>query len=240
MGDALVLNGQSDPQRSQPWSKRPAERCEERREGFGAAFSLAGKFEVSNSARCDETIAALTPRCSSSRPRCSQSASEYICKYTHGDQRPPPETPVNGRRPSRACDGNSRNRLIVRALERELREDPGWSAGFFEEMAAADPTRCKRLMRCSMQSCEPPLESAATPVNYVLDANAVSAVMKGDARMLERLRGAAKRTVRVPQTVLAEIAYGIARLPKSKRRDVCDTALNWYGVSSRARNGRTP
>jgi predicted transcriptional regulator len=32
----------------------------------------------------------------------------------------------------------SRNRLIVRALERELRGESGWSAGFFESLAAAD------------------------------------------------------------------------------------------------------
>lgn len=30
----------------------------------------------------------------------------------------------------------SRNRLILKALERELQEDPGWSAGFFEQLAA--------------------------------------------------------------------------------------------------------
>ena len=32
----------------------------------------------------------------------------------------------------------SRNRLIVKALERELSEDSGWSAGFFEELGAAN------------------------------------------------------------------------------------------------------
>lgn len=32
----------------------------------------------------------------------------------------------------------SRNRLILKALERELQEDPGWSAGFFEQLAATD------------------------------------------------------------------------------------------------------
>jgi tRNA(fMet)-specific endonuclease VapC len=57
-------------------------------------------------------------------------------------------------------------------------------------------------------------------VNYVLDTNAVSAVMKGDARVLERLKGVSKKTVSVPQPVFAEIAYGIERLPKSRRREV--------------------
>lgn len=32
----------------------------------------------------------------------------------------------------------SRNRLIVRALERELGGEGGWSPGFFEALAAAD------------------------------------------------------------------------------------------------------
>jgi len=33
----------------------------------------------------------------------------------------------------------SRNRLIVRALERELSPGAGWSPGFFEQLAAVDP-----------------------------------------------------------------------------------------------------
>jgi predicted transcriptional regulator len=32
----------------------------------------------------------------------------------------------------------SRNRLILKALERELQEDPGWSVGFFERLATPD------------------------------------------------------------------------------------------------------
>ena len=56
-------------------------------------------------------------------------------------------------------------------------------------------------------------------MTYVLDTNAVSALMKGDVRFLERLRRVDKRDVRVPQPVLAELAYGIERLPRSKRKD---------------------
>jgi tRNA(fMet)-specific endonuclease VapC len=56
-------------------------------------------------------------------------------------------------------------------------------------------------------------------VSYILDTNAVSAIMRGDARTLARLSATAKREVMVPQPVLAEIAYGIARLPRSKRRE---------------------
>jgi tRNA(fMet)-specific endonuclease VapC len=56
-------------------------------------------------------------------------------------------------------------------------------------------------------------------VSYILDTNALSAIMKGEPRTLARLRGTPKREVFVPQPVLAEIAYGIARLPRSKRRE---------------------
>jgi tRNA(fMet)-specific endonuclease VapC len=56
-------------------------------------------------------------------------------------------------------------------------------------------------------------------VKYMLDTNAVSALMKGEVAVVERLRRAGKKDVSVPQPVLAEIAYGIERLPRSKRRD---------------------
>jgi len=56
-------------------------------------------------------------------------------------------------------------------------------------------------------------------MNYVLDTNAVSALMKGDAQVIARLEQAGKREVGVPQPALAEIAYGIERLPRSRRRD---------------------
>ena len=56
-------------------------------------------------------------------------------------------------------------------------------------------------------------------MKYVLDTNAVSALMKGDARVIQRLKQAGKTDVGVPQPALAEIAYGIERLPRSKRRD---------------------
>jgi tRNA(fMet)-specific endonuclease VapC len=57
-------------------------------------------------------------------------------------------------------------------------------------------------------------------VRYVLDTNAVSALMKGDARVIARLEQAGKNDVGMPQPVLAEIAYGIERLPRSRRRDL--------------------
>ncbi len=56
-------------------------------------------------------------------------------------------------------------------------------------------------------------------MSYVLDTNAVSAIMKGEPGTLARLRAVPKREVLVPQPVVAEISYGIARLPRSKRKD---------------------
>ena len=53
---------------------------------------------------------------------------------------------------------------------------------------------------------------------HVLDTNAVSSLMRGDAPVIARLRQLDRTDVAVPQPVLAEIAYGIARLPRSRRR----------------------
>lgn len=55
-------------------------------------------------------------------------------------------------------------------------------------------------------------------MKYILDTNAVSALMKGDGAVLDRLEKVPRSDVFVPQPVLAEIAYGIERLPRSKRR----------------------
>jgi tRNA(fMet)-specific endonuclease VapC len=56
-------------------------------------------------------------------------------------------------------------------------------------------------------------------MKYILDTNAVSAAMKGDERIISRLEKVSWAAVAVPQPVLAEIAYGIERLPKSKKKD---------------------
>jgi tRNA(fMet)-specific endonuclease VapC len=57
-------------------------------------------------------------------------------------------------------------------------------------------------------------------VTYVLDTNAVTALMKGDTAAVARLAASDRTSVTVPQPVIAEIAYGIERLPRSKRRTV--------------------
>ena len=53
---------------------------------------------------------------------------------------------------------------------------------------------------------------------YLLDTNAVSGLMKGSETVVERLAATKPADVAVPQPVLAEIAFGIERLPRSKRR----------------------
>jgi tRNA(fMet)-specific endonuclease VapC len=55
-------------------------------------------------------------------------------------------------------------------------------------------------------------------MTYVLDTNAVSALMKGAPAVVDRLTATAPAEVAIPQPVLAEIAFGIERLPRSKRR----------------------
>ncbi len=55
-------------------------------------------------------------------------------------------------------------------------------------------------------------------MKYVLDTNAVSELMRGNPAMLARLRSAKKADVAIPEPVLAELEYGIARLPASRRK----------------------
>lgn len=56
-------------------------------------------------------------------------------------------------------------------------------------------------------------------MSYVLDTNIVSAIMIGEAKPIARLRAVSKGEVLLPQPAIAEIAYGIARLPRSRRKD---------------------
>ncbi len=55
-------------------------------------------------------------------------------------------------------------------------------------------------------------------MKYVLDTNIVSALMRGLEPIVSRLGEANPGQVSVPQPALAEIAYGIERLPRSERR----------------------
>lgn len=55
-------------------------------------------------------------------------------------------------------------------------------------------------------------------MRYVLDTNVVSALFVGGSPVVDRLAAAARDEIGVPQPVFAEIAYGLARLPKSRRK----------------------
>ena len=57
-------------------------------------------------------------------------------------------------------------------------------------------------------------------MTFVLDTNAVSALMRGDAAVVARLAATERTDVAIPHPVVAEIAFGIERLPRSKRRAV--------------------
>jgi tRNA(fMet)-specific endonuclease VapC len=56
-------------------------------------------------------------------------------------------------------------------------------------------------------------------LKYVLDTNIASEWIRGTPRIIDHLRNTAKNDVSIPQPVLAELAYGIERLPRSRRRD---------------------
>ncbi len=73
-------------------------------------------------------------------------------------------------------------------------------------------------------------------MKYILDTNAVSALMKGDAQVVARLRASSKGEVAIPQPVVAEIAYGIQRLTRSKRRSMLEDRFELV----RSELGRSP
>lgn len=56
-------------------------------------------------------------------------------------------------------------------------------------------------------------------MKYVLDTNTLSFAMGGDATVCERIVSHGRTDVLLPQPVIAEIQYGLARLRKSKKRE---------------------
>ena len=56
-------------------------------------------------------------------------------------------------------------------------------------------------------------------MKYVLDTNTLSFAMAGDPPVSERLLSQARTDVLLPQPVIAEVEYGLARLRTSKKRD---------------------
>ena len=56
-------------------------------------------------------------------------------------------------------------------------------------------------------------------MKYVLDTNTLSYAMAGEPRVCGRLLSLARTDVLLPQPVIAEVEYGLARMRKSKRRE---------------------
>jgi tRNA(fMet)-specific endonuclease VapC len=56
-------------------------------------------------------------------------------------------------------------------------------------------------------------------MTYVLDTNTISGFMRGHPAIVAHVEATPRLAIRVPQPVLPEIAYGLARLPRSKRKD---------------------
>jgi tRNA(fMet)-specific endonuclease VapC len=55
-------------------------------------------------------------------------------------------------------------------------------------------------------------------LKYLLDTNTVSELMRGNPAVAARLKECARADVVLPQPVIAEIEFGLALLPKGKRK----------------------
>jgi tRNA(fMet)-specific endonuclease VapC len=62
-------------------------------------------------------------------------------------------------------------------------------------------------------------------MKYVLDTNAVSELMRANEHVRARLEQLSRKDVAIPQPVLAELAFGVERLPRSKRKDTLRDVL---------------
>jgi tRNA(fMet)-specific endonuclease VapC len=56
-------------------------------------------------------------------------------------------------------------------------------------------------------------------VKYILDTNTLSFLMRGDPSVTRQLVARSRTDVLLPQPVVAEIEYGLSRLPRSRKRD---------------------
>jgi tRNA(fMet)-specific endonuclease VapC len=56
-------------------------------------------------------------------------------------------------------------------------------------------------------------------VKYILDTNTLFFLMRGDPSVTRQLVARSRTDVLLPQPVIAEIEYGLTRLPRARRRD---------------------
>jgi tRNA(fMet)-specific endonuclease VapC len=59
-------------------------------------------------------------------------------------------------------------------------------------------------------------------MSFLLDTNVFSAIVRGEPKPTSRLLSLVPSEVFVPQPVVAEIRYGLARLPRSRRRSALE------------------
>ena len=63
-------------------------------------------------------------------------------------------------------------------------------------------------------------------MTHALDTNAVSALMKGSAAVVDRLAATGPGDLAIPPPVVAELAHGIERLPRSKHRQALEARFD--------------
>jgi tRNA(fMet)-specific endonuclease VapC len=61
---------------------------------------------------------------------------------------------------------------------------------------------------------------------FVLDTTAMSALMRSEPAAVQRLLRVEPTEVWVPQPVVAEVRYGLARLPRSRRKSALELRAN--------------
>lgn len=71
-------------------------------------------------------------------------------------------------------------------------------------------------------------------MKYVLDTNVVSELMGSNKRVRVRLSRLAPRDVAIPEPVFAEIAFGVERLPNSKRKQLLRESLELIRIEIHA------
>ena len=63
---------------------------------------------------------------------------------------------------------------------------------------------------------------------YLSDTNTLSFAMAGEPSVCERILSHARTDLSLPQPVIAEVAYGLARMPRSKKRSRLLTRLQVF------------
>lgn len=57
-------------------------------------------------------------------------------------------------------------------------------------------------------------------MKYLLDTNTVSEVLRGNPTVVDRLDECARQDVAIAQPVIAEVEFGLAMMPRGKKRSV--------------------